>query len=129
MGRGLIKGQGRQTDGQNSVDFNIDLHMPFNVENMFAIIKETASSNRQILCLIDSSAWWINESLNMGRVPPAISTNSKTGYILSLSAFLAMCQCTIWCTIYTVKVYIPTYDELHKYKENINCSKTRIPHT
>ena len=53
---GLKKGQGRQTDGQNSVDFNIDLHMPFNVENMFAIIKETASSNRQILCLIDSSA-------------------------------------------------------------------------
>ena len=56
MGRELKKGQGRQTDGQNSVDFNIDLHMPFNVENMFAIIKETASSNRQILCLIDSSA-------------------------------------------------------------------------
>ena len=56
MRRGLKKKTGRQTGGQNSVDFNIDLYMPFNVENMFAIIKETASSNRQILCLIDSSA-------------------------------------------------------------------------
>ena len=56
MGRGLKKRTGRQTDGQNSVDFNIDFCMPFGVENMFAMIKETASSNRQILCLIDGSA-------------------------------------------------------------------------
>ena len=46
MGRGLKKRTGRQTNGQNNMDFDIDLHMPFDVENMFAIIKETASSNR-----------------------------------------------------------------------------------